>query len=79
MKYPVLTALIALIVTAALTYFGRIYYPKNFSPETVSFVDNWISLTMAIVFFAIGVTVVGFLLLLFFATIRKEILLLLSQ
>lgn len=54
-KYAVLGAVITLIVNAIIVYFGRIYFPKNFMPETVSFFENYWVLTFGMCL-VVGVT-----------------------
>lgn len=49
-NYPILTAFIILITSAIIVYFGRIYFPENFHPETVSFFENYYVLTLGLCF-----------------------------
>jgi len=46
--YTALAAVATLIITAIITYFGRIYFPDNFHPETVSFFENYWVLTLGL-------------------------------
>jgi len=48
--YTALTAVATLIICAIVTYFGRIYFPNNFHPETVSFFENYCVLTLGLCF-----------------------------
>ncbi len=50
-RYTILIAVIILIINAIIVYFGRIYFPKNFSPETVTFFENYWVLTLGLCFF----------------------------
>ena len=60
-----LIATIVLIICAIITYFGRIYYPNNFYPETVSFFENYWVLVLGLCFI-IGLISVCILILLYF-------------
>jgi cell division protein FtsX len=51
--YTVLAAVSTLIICAIVTYFGRIYFPDNFHPETVSFFENYWVLTLGL-YFVVG-------------------------
>jgi hypothetical protein len=46
--YTALVAVVTLIVCAIIVYFGRIYFPENFNPETVSFFENYWVLTLGL-------------------------------
>ena len=48
--YTALAAVVTLIVCAIIVYFGRIYFPENFHPETVSFFENYWVLTLGLCF-----------------------------
>jgi hypothetical protein len=48
--YTVLTAVVIVLITAVIVYFGRIYFPNNFHPDTVSFFENWIVLNIGLCF-----------------------------
>ncbi len=48
--YTVLAAVSTLIICAIVTYFGRIYFPDNFHPETVSFFENYWVLILGLCF-----------------------------
>lgn len=48
--YAVLSAVVTLIACAIIVYFGRIYFPENFHPETVSFFENYWVLTLGLCF-----------------------------
>jgi len=48
---------IILLILAVATYYGRIYYPQNFHPETISFFENYIVMLMGISFFAMIVAI----------------------
>ena len=48
--YTALTWVATLIICAIVTYFGRIYFPDNFHPETVSFFENYLVLTLGLCF-----------------------------
>ena len=48
--YTALAAVVTLIVCAIIVYFGRIYFPENFQPETVSFFENYWVLTLGLCF-----------------------------
>ena len=41
--YSALVTAVTLVLCTIIVYFGRIYFPENFQPETVSFFDNlWV-------------------------------------
>ena len=46
--YTALAAVTILMICAIVTYFGRIYFPENFHPETVSFFENYWVLTFGL-------------------------------
>lgn len=48
--YTVLPAVVILILCAIIVYFGRIYFPENFQPQTVSFFENYWVLTLGFCF-----------------------------
>ena len=48
--YTTLTALAYLIICAIITGFGRLYFPENFLPETTSFFENYLVLTLGSLF-----------------------------
>ncbi len=48
--YTALAAVVTLIICAIIVYFGRIYFPENFHPETASFFENYLVLTLGLCF-----------------------------
>lgn len=50
MKYSTIISLAILIVNAIIVYFGRIFFPRNFQPETISFFENYWVLTLGMCF-----------------------------
>lgn len=59
-KYPALITIGLLLLNALLVWIGRIYFPANFHPETVSFFENyWVITIGEITFLLIGVSVVS--------------------
>ncbi len=61
-------ALFILVADAFFVYFGRIYYPENFSPQTVSFFENYMCVLMGLcliaAFAAIFIGIILFLIIL---------------
>jgi len=49
-KYVVLPSIIILIIMGIITYLGRIHFPENFQPETVSFFENYYVLVLGFCF-----------------------------
>ena len=49
-SYPTIITTLVLIINAIVVYFGRIYFPVNFSPETVTFFENYWVLTLGLCF-----------------------------
>jgi hypothetical protein len=55
-KYPLLIVFTILLINLIIVYFGRIYYPYNFSPDKVSFFENFLALTGGLLFVLLLVT-----------------------
>ena len=72
-NYPVLIAVFILIINAIIVYFGRIYFPKNFHPETVSFFENYWVLTLGLCFVVTLIALSILSLLWVFSSLIKEI------
>lgn len=45
-----LISFVLLILFGIIVYFGRIYFPENFHPESVSFFDNYWVLVLGTLF-----------------------------
>lgn len=59
-KYPALIAIGLLLLNVFLVWIGRIYFPVNFHPETVSFFENyWVITIGELLLLLIGVSVVS--------------------
>ena len=58
--YTALATVVTLIICAIIVYFGRIYFPENFHPETVSFFENYWVLTLGLCF-VVGVILISIL------------------
>lgn len=58
--FTVLTAFVYLIICAIVTGFGRLYFPENFSPETISFFENYWVLTLGSVFVLLILGIITF-------------------
>ena len=57
-KYTILTSIISsLIICVIVVYFGRIYFPKNFQPETISFFENYWVLVLGVCFIVMLVSI----------------------
>lgn len=62
-----------LIVTAVLTTLGRIYYPINFTPDEVSWLESFIILNLGITFVGLLLVFVGFILWFFVKEVIREV------
>jgi uncharacterized BrkB/YihY/UPF0761 family membrane protein len=72
-SFSALIVLGQLIVTAVLTTLGRIYFPDNFTPDKVSWIENFIILNIGITFVGLLLVICVFCLWFFTKEVIREI------
>jgi hypothetical protein len=47
-KWLIIFLVVIFLLNLAVVYFGRIHYPENFQPETVTFLENYLVINMMV-------------------------------
>ena len=73
-KFPVCTTvMLILIFNACLTWYGRIYYPENFHPDKITFIENYFVLVGGEIIILLALLVLIILVIALVTEIKKEI------
>lgn len=71
--YTALSSFITLIILAIVVYFGRIFFPQNFHPDTISFIENYIVLGTGFCLVTLAITIIIFGTIYFYNELLKDI------